>query len=526
MTHPVVKCKQAASSRALRRKKANWLRRNIFKLSICKSRVSSLWRNTLKGFGSIADGLDHVNPVIRLPIEHGISRVLGGFEITGNIGQTNYSYSGLSTLETTNETMDTMAGVDINTLTMEQYLALARGNQAPGVDAVMLCIFPFTLTGAAKRWVDRLTPGTINTWDLLKKAFIQRSIGSNSNTNRLVAIVSKLDNLGSDMKKLKKNVYANQVGCQICEGPHPDKEFPLNEEVKGVEEINDDETSTRILQCQFPSKELNPRSFTLPFTIGSFNFYAMADLGASVNVMPRSIYEYLKLANLRNTKMLVEMADMTKKAPLGIVENILVRIDKFLFPLDFVIIDKTPNETIILGRPFLATIHAEINVFDKEISLGIDNDRVNYDMEKKDHNFTTPTEKIFMIKSDLDNRPQSPAYSNNRSLNSERKYQDDNLVWDDRYAEWCDVSPAPGTSSQESNKPRPRDYTFREWTFIKVGHTDNVRKDITYWCHDHGFEEDKRDEMGIEIEEYDPPEERERIKVQGNDPERVGGRRL
>ncbi|GJU48929.1 uncharacterized mitochondrial protein-like protein [Tanacetum coccineum] len=123
----------------------------------------------------------------------------------------------------------TMAGVDIDTLTMEQYLALSRENQAPGVvkpeiggsvnfemksqfmrelredtfsrnkdedahdhidrvlsivglfnilgvskDAVMLRVFPFTLTGAAKRWMDRLAPGTINTWDLLKKAFIQR----------------------------------------------------------------------------------------------------------------------------------------------------------------------------------------------------------------------------------------------------------------------------------------------------------------------------------------------------------------
>ncbi|GJZ51698.1 uncharacterized mitochondrial protein-like protein [Tanacetum coccineum] len=122
-----------------------------------------------------------------------------------------------------------MAGVDVSTLTIEQYLALSRENQAPGVvkpkirdnvnfkiksqfmrelrehnlsrnknedahnhidrvlsivglfnilgvskDVVMLRVFPFTLTGSAKRWVDRLTPRTINTWDLLKKAFIQR----------------------------------------------------------------------------------------------------------------------------------------------------------------------------------------------------------------------------------------------------------------------------------------------------------------------------------------------------------------
>ncbi|GJZ30337.1 hypothetical protein Tco_0575384 [Tanacetum coccineum] len=108
-------------------------------------------------------------------------------------------------------------------------------------DAVMLHVFPFTLIGAAKRWVDRLTPGTINTWDLLKKTFIQRtsnkSIGSISNSDGLAAIVSKLDNLGRDMKKLKENIHVIQVGCQICEGPYLDKDCPLNEEVKQVKEV-------------------------------------------------------------------------------------------------------------------------------------------------------------------------------------------------------------------------------------------------------------------------------------------------
>ncbi|GKA38407.1 phospholipase-like protein [Tanacetum coccineum] len=110
---------------------------------------------------------------------------------------------------------------------------------------------------------------------------------------------------------------------------------------------------------------------------------ALPYLGASVNIMPRSIFEHLKLANLKKTDMLVEMADMTRKAPLGIVENILVKINKFLFPSDFVIMDMLgePNETMILGRPFLATIHAQIDVFNREISLGIGEDRVLFDMD-------------------------------------------------------------------------------------------------------------------------------------------------
>ncbi|GJT35673.1 hypothetical protein Tco_0926092 [Tanacetum coccineum] len=64
-----------------------------------------------------------------------------------------------------------------------------------------------------------------------------KNVSSNINTDGLVAIVSKLDNLGRDMKKLKENVHEIQVGCQTCEGPHLDKECPLNEEVKQLEEV-------------------------------------------------------------------------------------------------------------------------------------------------------------------------------------------------------------------------------------------------------------------------------------------------
>ncbi|GJR43174.1 zinc knuckle CX2CX4HX4C containing protein [Tanacetum coccineum] len=64
-----------------------------------------------------------------------------------------------------------------------------------------------------------------------------RNIGSSSSKDGLAALVNKLDNLGRDMKKLKESVHAIQVGCQICEGPHLDKDCPLNEEVKQVEEV-------------------------------------------------------------------------------------------------------------------------------------------------------------------------------------------------------------------------------------------------------------------------------------------------
>ncbi|GJU33824.1 putative reverse transcriptase domain-containing protein [Tanacetum coccineum] len=252
-----------------------------------------------------------------------------------------------------------------------------------------------------------------------------QSICSSNNSDGMAAIVTKLDNLGRDMKKLKENVHAIQVGCQLCDGPHLGKECPLNEDAKSATEVptspfgqckadyddapinkassnkaneihevtfidkqEDDNLLFEGLPCQLPPKEINPGSFTLLCTIVSLDFYAMVDLGASINVMPKFMFEHLKLANLKETNMLVETANMTKKVPLGIIEKILVKIDKFLFSLDFVIINmlKTSNETMILGRPFLATIHAEIDVFNKETSLGIRDDRIIFDMNKKTMN--------------------------------------------------------------------------------------------------------------------------------------------
>ncbi|GJT71362.1 reverse transcriptase domain-containing protein [Tanacetum coccineum] len=168
---------------------------------------------------------------------------------------------------------------------------------------------------------------------------------------------------------------------------------------KGTQIVQTNDVSPKILPCQLPPKELNPGNFTLPCTTGSLNFYVMADLGTSVNVIPKSIFEHQKLVRLKKTDMLIEMVDMTKRSHIGIVENVLVKIDKFLFLSDFVVMDmlNTRNETMILERPFLATIHAEIDVFIKEISLGIRGDIVTFDMDKEIHNFTTPIGEIYMI---------------------------------------------------------------------------------------------------------------------------------
>ncbi|GJS36508.1 hypothetical protein Tco_0534890 [Tanacetum coccineum] len=146
--------------------------------------------------------------------------------------------------------------------------------------------------------------------------------------------------------------------------------------------VEEDIHPSRTLPCQLQPKELSQGSFFLPCTIDSFSLYAMSDLGTCVNIMPNSVFEYMKLTNLKKTNVLVGMANMTQQTPLETVQNVLVKIDKFVFPCDFVVIDmlRILGEMMILGKPFLTTIHAQIDVFNGDISFGIGKDRVKFDV--------------------------------------------------------------------------------------------------------------------------------------------------
>nr|GFA09710.1 hypothetical protein [Tanacetum cinerariifolium] len=92
---------------------------------------------------------------------------------------------------------------------------------------------------------------------------------------------------------------------------------------------------------------------------------------ASINLMPFSIWKKLKLPTLNDTKMVLELADRTISKPTGVAENVFVKVGKFYFPVDFVVLDfiADPRIPLILGRPFLSTAHAIINVHEREIIL-------------------------------------------------------------------------------------------------------------------------------------------------------------
>nr|GFC14456.1 reverse transcriptase domain-containing protein [Tanacetum cinerariifolium] len=132
------------------------------------------------------------------------------------------------------------------------------------------------------------------------------------------------------------------------------------------------ENCSAVVLKKLPEKLGDPGRFLIPcdFT-GLDNCPVLADLGASINLMPLSIWKKLRPPTLNDTKMVLELADRTIFKPTGVAENVFVEVGKFCFLADFVILDfvADPRVPLILGRPFLSTAHALIDVYEGEITL-------------------------------------------------------------------------------------------------------------------------------------------------------------
>ncbi|RVW31190.1 hypothetical protein CK203_082856 [Vitis vinifera] len=123
-----------------------------------------------------------------------------------------------------------------------------------------------------------------------------------------------------------------------------------------------------IIQCKSPVKYKDPGCPTISVNIeGTHVEKALLDFGASVNLLPYSVYKNLGLGGLKPTTITLSLADRSVKIPRGVIEDVLVQVDKFYYPVDFVVLDTDPTikeanyVPLIIGRPFLATSNAIIN---------------------------------------------------------------------------------------------------------------------------------------------------------------------
>ena len=211
-----------------------------------------------------------------------------------------------------------------------------------------------------------------------------------------------------------------------------------------------EENVSAIIQHKLLQKYKDLGTFTIPCIIGNQRIErAMFDLGASINVMPYSIYASLKLDPLKQTEVIIQLADQSNAYPKGVIEDALVKINNLIFLTDFYVLymkdDASLNPSpILLGRPFLKTSKTKIDVDKGTLTMEFDGELTEFDIFKKpikNHalspvnivNFVlqVPSISEVAIKADeqrkktLFHKPNFKAKSNGgRSLTTEKKLKE------------------------------------------------------------------------------------------------------
>ncbi|GKA54984.1 reverse transcriptase domain-containing protein [Tanacetum coccineum] len=163
------------------------------------------------------------------------------------------------------------------------------------------------------------------------------------------------------------------------------------------------ENCSAVILKKLPEKHGDPGKFLIPCDFPELvECLALADLGASINLMPLSIWKKLSLPELTPTQMILELADRSTTRPAGIAEDVFVKVGKFHFPTDFVVVDYVvdPRVPLILGRPFLRTGRALIDVYGEEITLRVDDEAITFKVgqtSKYSYNDTTSINRIDVI---------------------------------------------------------------------------------------------------------------------------------
>ncbi|CAN6557166.1 unnamed protein product [Malus baccata var. baccata] len=146
------------------------------------------------------------------------------------------------------------------------------------------------------------------------------------------------------------------------------------------------ENVSAVLQRKLPPKCKDPGSFTIPCVIGNTRFEsAMLDLGASINVMPYSIYASMNLGKLKNDGVIIQLADRSNAYPKSVLEDVLVQVNHLVFPADFYVLEMedsnhSPQLPILLGRPFMKTARTKIDVFKRTLTMEFDGEVIDFNI--------------------------------------------------------------------------------------------------------------------------------------------------
>ncbi|KAL7597527.1 hypothetical protein Lser_V15G21750 [Lactuca serriola] len=349
-------------------------------------------------------------------------------------------------------------------------------------------------------------------------------------TEDLSAVMAMLKTMDRRMDKMYQTIHAIRVGCENCNGPHLTRDCDLDENgnkkvqppmpypARAIKEKQEEEyqkflnhiktlqinipfieavmqmlkyvkflkellTNRRKMEevkkvvlnenysaamlNKLPKKKGDPGSLTLPCQFGNLAaIHALADSGASVNLLPYSFFKKLDLLEPRPIRMAIHLANKTVTFPRGICEDLLVKVDKFVFPADFIILDMEadPQVPIILGRPFLNTASSIVDMRDSKLTLRVGEDSITFGVDqamKYSRNSDDTTFSIDMLEELLeeciseDSSKSGPSGAQERrddghNQRKERANSDTNA----QYVKECDSCQRMGNISSRNEMPQ------------------------------------------------------------------------
>ena len=165
------------------------------------------------------------------------------------------------------------------------------------------------------------------------------------------------------------------------------------------ETVNLTEQCSALVSNEYPLKLKDPGSFSIPCSIHGFEFKsALCDLGASVSIMPFSVFKKLNLGPLRPTNTTIQLANRSIMFPKGCIEDVPLKVGDFSFLVDFIVLDIAEDDRIpiILGRPFLATLGALIDVREGKLTLCVGDQKASFRLQSMMHSPSTKHDAMFV----------------------------------------------------------------------------------------------------------------------------------
>ncbi|XP_016504622.1 uncharacterized protein LOC107822585 [Nicotiana tabacum] len=201
----------------------------------------------------------------------------------------------------------------------------------------------------------------------------------------------KLDKQFRRFLEVLKQVYVNILFTEVLSQMPAYAKFmkeilSKKQKVEETSVVKLKEHCSAILKNKLPKKCGDRGSFTIHCSLGSTKFKnSLCDLGASINLMPLSIFRKLEgeIGEIRSILVSLQLANQTTIISEGIVEAVLVRVDKFVFPVNFIVVNMEENREVllILGRPFLATGRAILDIQERQLMLRVGDERLIFKME-------------------------------------------------------------------------------------------------------------------------------------------------